>query len=209
MIRFSTFFSRQARKPAGLFGRLIMSNIFNIGNARLNGFVLELMSIQKEDHILEIGFGTGKLIFHMANLLDKGFVEGVDFSTTMVSMAQRRNKKHMAKGKVKLFSGNFDEMSFEHGDFTKACSVNTIYFWPEPERTARKIMNLLNPGGKFVLAFEDISQLESKPLDSEIFRLYSGDDVKNLLTNAGFSKGVTIHSRVFGTSVLNCAVATK
>lgn len=57
---FSRFFSEQARKPTGLFGKLIMSTIFNIGNAKINRFVYEIMSVKKDDHILEIGFGTGK-----------------------------------------------------------------------------------------------------------------------------------------------------
>lgn len=109
---FSTFFSEQARKPTGLFGRLVMSIVFNKGNANLNRFVNELMSVRENDHILEIGFGTGKLIYEMAKQIDKGLIEGVDFSSTMVSIAQRRNKKYIANDKVKIMKGNFDEMSF-------------------------------------------------------------------------------------------------
>ncbi len=84
-MNFSTFFSEQARKPSGLFGRLVMSNIFNIGNVRLNRFVNEILSVQENDHILEIGFGTGKLIYEMAKQIDQGLIEGVDFSSTMVT----------------------------------------------------------------------------------------------------------------------------
>ncbi|MCD4675588.1 MAG: class I SAM-dependent methyltransferase [Desulfobacula sp.] len=84
---FSTFFSQQAKKPSGVFGRLVMSAIFNIGNSKLNRFVNEIMSVQENDHILEIGFGTGKLIYEMARQMDQGLIEGVDFSSTMVSIA--------------------------------------------------------------------------------------------------------------------------
>lgn len=206
---FSRFFSEQARKPTGLFGRLVMSIIFDKGNANINRFVYELMSVRKDDHILEIGFGTGKLIYKMAKRIDKGLIEGVDFSSTMVSIAQRRNKKHIAKGKVKIIKGDFDEISFQKESFNKACSVNTIYFWPEPENTTKNIADILKPEGMFVVAFEDIAQLEQKQLSNEVFRLYSKDDVKNLLINAGFSKGVNIKSREIGSTVLHCAVAIK
>ena len=64
-----------------------MSAIFNIGNSKLNRFVNEIMSVQENDHILEIGFGTGKLIYEMARQMDQGLIEGVDFSSTMVSIA--------------------------------------------------------------------------------------------------------------------------
>ena len=206
---FPTFFSQQARKPSGVFGRLVMSAIFNIGNSKLNRFVNEIMSIQENDHILEIGFGTGKLIYEMARQMDQGLIEGVDFSSTMVSIAHKRNKKHIAGGKVKLLKGNFDEMSFQKKGFNKACSVNTIYFWPKPENTVRKIADLLEPGGKFVAAFEDIAQLEHRQLNNEVFNLYSKEDAKTLFVNAGFLNGVSVQSRKFGSSVLNCAIAIK
>jgi len=59
---FSTFFSKQARKPTGIFGRFYMSRVFEKGNAELNALVYEALSIRENDHILEIGFGTGTLI---------------------------------------------------------------------------------------------------------------------------------------------------
>ena len=208
-MNFATFFSNQARKPTGLFGRLVMSVIFDVGNARLNRFVNEVMSVQEDDRILEIGFGTGKLIDEMAKQIDRGFIEGVDFSKTMVSIAQRRNKKHIARGKVKIVRGNFDEMSYKKEAFHKVCSVNTIYFWTDAANTAKKIADILEPGGKFVAAFEDIAQLKQRNLNSEVFRLYSKNDVKTLLSNAGFSHGVSIESREFGSSIFNCAIAIK
>lgn len=57
-MNFSRFFSEQARKPNGLFGRIVMSIVFDQGNAFLNDFVEELMSVQNDDHIIEIGMGT-------------------------------------------------------------------------------------------------------------------------------------------------------
>ena len=138
-MNFSSFFSEQARRPDGLFGRMVMSLVFDRGNAFLNDFVNELMSVQIDDRIIEIGFGTGKLIYRMAQQIDKGLIEGVDFSKVMVSIARKRNKKNITNGKVKILEGNFDEVSYEKESFTKACSINTLYFWPEPVHTAKKI----------------------------------------------------------------------
>ena len=55
-----------------------MTKIFNSGNADLNSFVKEILSLQRNDSVLEIGFGPGKLINEMANLTTEGVVEGVD-----------------------------------------------------------------------------------------------------------------------------------
>jgi ubiquinone/menaquinone biosynthesis C-methylase UbiE len=186
-----------------------MSFVFDKGNAELNSFVNQLISVQENDHILEIGFGTGKLIYQMANQVDKGLIEGVDFSATMVSKAQKKNRKHIANGKVKIQHGDFDQMSYEKASLDKVCSTNTLYFWPEPEHTAKKVADILKPDGKFLVAFEDIAQLEKKGLSEEVFRLYSKDDVRELLMHSGFSGGVRIESREIGSSIYHCAVATK
>jgi cyclopropane fatty-acyl-phospholipid synthase-like methyltransferase len=67
---FKAFFSKQARKPEGLFGRIAMRLVFDQGNAFLNDFVKDLMSVQSNDRIIEIGSGTGKLLNTMAKKLD-------------------------------------------------------------------------------------------------------------------------------------------
>lgn len=206
---FSSYFSDQARKPTGLFGRFIMSKIFEIGNSDLNSLVYELLSVQPDDQILEIGFGTGKLIHKMVQEINDGCIVGVDFSDTMISIAKKKNRKYVDKGRVKLLGGNFDEMIFGNDYFTKVCSVNTLYFWSNPEQTVRKITEILKPKGKLVLAFEDIEQLKQRSLNRNIFQLYSKDAVHGLLKAAGFSSDIRIESKKKGDSILHCAVAVK
>ena len=208
-MNFSRFFSEQARKPTGLFGRIVMSVVFDKGNAFLNRFVNEVMSVQENDHILEIGFGTGKLIYKMAKRINKGQIEGIEFSGPMVSIAQKKNSKFIKDGRVIILEGNFEDFSFNNDSFTKICSVNTIYFWPRPETTANKVATLLKPGGKFVVAFEDKKQLETRNLDKNVFKFYSENEVKSILINAGFLTDVTIHTKIRGKSVYHCVVAVK
>jgi ubiquinone/menaquinone biosynthesis C-methylase UbiE len=208
-MNFTTFFSKQARRPEGLFGRIVMRIVFDQGNAFLNNFVNDLISVQADDRVIEIGSGTGKLIHKMAQNIDKGLIEGVDFSGAMVSIARKRNKKNIANGKVKFIEGNFDEMPYENEKFSKACSVNTLYFWPSPAHTAKKIADILKPDGKFILAFEDILQLKQRKLNQNVFHLYSIDDVQDLLIKAGFSKNVKVISRKKRNLIFHCVVAKK
>jgi hypothetical protein len=68
------FFSRQARKPSGLFGRFVMSAVFDWGNAFLNGVVLDAMAVREGDRDLEIGCGTVRLSVEMARNLARGYI---------------------------------------------------------------------------------------------------------------------------------------
>jgi len=206
---FSSFFSKQARKPSGLFGRLVMSNIFDFGNSYLNRFANDLLSPQNGESILDIGCGTGKLIFTMVSQTSDGKFEGIDFSEAMISIAQKRNKESIQNGQVKIFGGNFDELPLQNDYYDKVCSINTIYFWSKPEYTAQKIAGITKPGGFFVAGFEDMQQLEQRNLDSDVFKIYSTEEAKNLFVEAGFSSGVTIESRTKGKLVFHCVVARK
>jgi ubiquinone/menaquinone biosynthesis C-methylase UbiE len=56
----------------------------------LNRVVYEKRSPQAGDHILEIGFGTGKLLEKIARQVDGCIAEGTDFSDTMVSISRKK-----------------------------------------------------------------------------------------------------------------------
>jgi len=206
---FKTFFSEQAKKPSGIFGRLIMPIIFDRGNVAINKFMGDLLTLKENDHVLEIGFGTGKFINEMAKFLNEGLFEGIDLSNTMVVMAERKNRKYIANGKVIIAQGDFGETVYRNDSFDKICSANTIYFWPNPDNYAKKIFRILKPGGKLILAFEDSNQLKSKPLSTIVFKFYSLDEIENLFNRNGFSGGVEIFSRKIKSQRYHCAVAVK
>ncbi|MCP4717984.1 MAG: class I SAM-dependent methyltransferase [Desulfobacteraceae bacterium] len=205
---FSLFFSKQAKKPFGLFGRIIMASIFDIGNAFLNEMVNDALAIENKDYVLDIGCGTGKLIRNMANQISEGYIEGVDFSHSMVSIARRKSKKQINRGTIKIVEGDFDSLSYQNESFDKVCSVNTIYFWPKPEVTAKKISSILKSGGLLFLAFEDIQQLQQRNLNHDVFSFYTTEKVKDLLSRSGFNP-IEIISKTNGKLKFHCVVAKK
>ena len=206
---FKTFFSEQARNPSGLFGRCIMPVIFDRGNSFLNKLMAEKLEILGDDLILEIGFGTGKLMNNIARQLDTGSIQGVDLSTTMVGIAERRNAKFIKNGKVVVRHGDFGKMHYRANSFDKIYSVNTIYFWRHPDKYLDEIHRILKAEGILALAFEDKAQLETKPLSRDIFRFYSLDEIENLLCSHGFSRSISIYSRETKSNTYHCVIATK
>ena len=176
-----------------------MPRIFDLGNAAL----------QENDHVLEIGFGTGKFINEIAKLLNKGLIEGIDLSDTMVAVAKRKNKKYIANGKVIIKQGDFEKTPYNDDSFDKICSANTIYFWPNPDNYTKRIFRILKPGGKLILAFEDKDQLESRPISTDVFKFYSLDEIKNLLNRNRFSGDIDIFSKKIKSQRYHCAVAAK
>ena len=117
----SRVLSLQARKPSGIIGRYLMKKIFNNLNADLNSFINEILDLQKEDRVLEVGFGSGKLIGKMADVTTEGIVEGIDFSQVMLEQASKANKQHILKGKVRLQKRECIFLPFNNESFDKVC----------------------------------------------------------------------------------------
>ncbi len=201
-------FSRQARKPSGFIGRYLMPRLFNVGNADLNAFVKECLDPQADDRILEIGFGPGKLMCEMAEMTTDGVVEGIDFSPEMLKRAAKTNRTHIADERVILHQGECGALPFDDKTFSKLCSTNTIYFWHDPSGSAREMFRVTRAGGKLVIGFRDDEQMNGLGLSEEVFRIYSQQQVVDLLADAGFSD-VHIREKEGMPFVSYCAVATR
>lgn len=201
-------FSRQARKPSGFLGRHVMARFFDAGNADLNTFVKELLELQENDRVLEIGFGTGTLICQMAETVTHGIVEGLDFSDAMLAKASKTNRHHIENNRVNIQKGEGSSLPYEDETFDKVCTVNTIYFWDHPQRYFREMHRVMKPGGRIVIGFRDDEQMRNFKLSRDIFTTYSLDEVLVQLTEAGFSSA-RIKKKQGRPIPSYCAVAAK
>jgi ubiquinone/menaquinone biosynthesis C-methylase UbiE len=206
---YSTFFSKQARKPTGIFGRFYMSRIFDKGNIELNTLMYKILSIEEDDHLLEIGSGTGELIKKIAEQLTSGMIEGVDLSKPMLKISQKKNRKHIKEGRVKFHLGDFDGIRFESNCFDKVFSVNTVYFWKNPNDTISKISRILKPGGRLTIGFHAKDEMEKMPLNRNIFRYYSVHDMDKLLSIHNSLNSIDIISKKGQGKTCYCAIAIK
>jgi ubiquinone/menaquinone biosynthesis C-methylase UbiE len=187
------FFSRQARKPSGWFGRLVAARIFDKGNNAMNDRMVELVAAGDGQSILEIGFGCGNVIRDICGRVDRVSVEGIDFSGAMMAVARKRNLRHIREGRVRLVHGDFDAADYAANGFDAVCSANTVYFWPDPAATCARIHKALRPGGKVVLAFVDKSKMETMDMDMTVFRPVACAEVEHWLAQAGFAS-VRVHA---------------
>jgi len=205
---FIEYFSNQARKPSGFVGRYIISRIFENGNSIINNFVFETMDLQKDDCVLEIGFGPGKLIQRMAGVIENGRIDGVDFSGSMYDVASKRNRIPIQNQRVSLKTGDFEKIEFNSAEYHQICCVNTIYFWTYPVQILNRIYDLLKPGGRLVLGFTVKNQLENRKLSRDVFRFYEAEEIREMLAECRFQK-IQIHERKSGRSLFHCMTAFK
>jgi ubiquinone/menaquinone biosynthesis C-methylase UbiE len=147
-----TRFRDQFRRPLGRVGRLA-GHVMAVANAGMNRFTLQLMDVQPDDHVLEVGFGPGDLVRRLLEETPCGTVAGVDPSEVMLAQASKRNRAAIDDGRLQLQSGTISSLPYPDATFTKVCSVNTIYFWPDPASDLREVHRVLQPGGHCYLTF--------------------------------------------------------
>ena len=75
---------------------------------------------------------------------------------------------------------------FAQNTFNKILTVNTIYFWENPEEFIKEIYRILKPGGLLAISFADKDFMESLPFTAYGFDLYSKERIYTLAEIAGF-----------------------
>jgi ubiquinone/menaquinone biosynthesis C-methylase UbiE len=136
--------------PEGLPGRLA-GRLMAIKNAGMNEFAVEMLRVQPDDQVLEIGFGHGRAIRMIAERAEAGFVAGIDLSDVMVRQAAKYNLDMIVGGRVEVCQGSVANLPYECGRFTRALAVNNYQCWPNAEFNLVEIHRVMRKGGLLVL----------------------------------------------------------
>ena len=179
------FLARQFARPSGRVGRWLIAPWLDRINQGMNELTFQLISARSGDRIVEVGFGGGGL---MAAILARSAAEviGVDISEEVVARGRRRFRREILAGRARVMAGSAESLPLPHGEFDKACSLNSIYFWEQPARAMREFARVLRPGGKLVLGFEAPETLRAWPGHRFGFRVYDAPEVVALAEATGF-----------------------
>ncbi len=138
----------QFGRPHGVLGQLagfIMAK--RASNIERNAWTLDLLDLESDDRLLELGFGPGIAIQLASEIIHDGLIVGVDHSETMLRQASKRNAGAIERGLVQLYLGTVETLPDFERPFNKICSANVVQFWPDPVAEYRRLHALLAPGG--------------------------------------------------------------
>lgn len=105
---------------------------------------LELMRIGRDENILDAGCGAGWLSRTLARGVPEGRVVGMDISDEMIHHARVAS---LDLENLVFIVGGVDEIPWEANFFSRAISVESAYYWPDPAKGLREVHRVLREGG--------------------------------------------------------------
>jgi ubiquinone/menaquinone biosynthesis C-methylase UbiE len=152
----------------------------------MNALALACLRLERDDWALEVGFGGGALLRSLL-LGTRGEVFGADISETMIARARDRFARDVRRGRLHLYRASAESLPLPPATVTRAVSVNSLYFWPDPAAALAELARVVKPGGRLALAFEPPRELRKWPGHLYGFRLFEVAEVKTLMEAAGFA----------------------
>ena len=144
---------RQFHQPTGYTGKLA-GWLMTARNKARSDWTVEQLNIQPYQHILEIGYGTGRTLEEVGMKLKIGFIAGIDHSAIMCQEASRRNKRFIRQQLMQLHIGKAADLSYPPHYFHTIYGSNVHFFWKEPQYEFMQLARLLKTGGRLVMVFQ-------------------------------------------------------
>lgn len=140
-------------KPTGEAGEQMLARM-NESHAPLTAWGLSHFTWRGDEAVLDIGCGGGANLRRMSAHVTTGHLTGIDYSATSVQTSRQTNAAAIAAGKMEIYEGSVEALPFADNTFDKITTVESFYFWPNPQENLKEVRRVLKPGGTFLLIAE-------------------------------------------------------
>ncbi len=197
------------RKPQGFIGKMMAKGMNGGDHKRLANWGFSHVTFRGDEQAADLGCGGGANVMRLLQKIPNGTVKGLDYSEVSVAISRETNEAEIAKGRCEILQGNVMDLPFADESFDVVTAFETIYFWPDLNKSFSEVFRTLKSGGFFMITNESDGKNEKslKWLDMiDGMRIYTADDLQKVLADAGFTD-IEIYDEVEKDRL--CVVAQK
>jgi ubiquinone/menaquinone biosynthesis C-methylase UbiE len=104
------------------------------------------------DRVLDVGCGTGSLIFTLPEIANISTATGIDLTEGFVEFARSHNND----ARINFEQGDARVLPFEDDSFDRAFSKLVLHFIPDAARAVAEMYRVVRPGGTVTAAVHPI-----------------------------------------------------
>src|SRR5690349_4560597 len=109
--------------------------------------LVELASPAKNEHVLDVGTGTGLIAHQVAPRVQPGWVMGIDLSETMLSVARSKKSKN-----VQFLGMAAEHLVFRPATFDLVTMGEALAYLADPTTALEEAHRVLKPGGRLAVS---------------------------------------------------------
>lgn len=166
----------QLRMPDGRKG-IEVADMMHATNIQMTLQAIASLDIQCGDRILEAGHGNGGHLAQLMHLRERLVYYGLEISLLMMEEAVKKNAAFLAGQQAHFALYNGRDIPYQDDYFDKAFSVNTIYFWEQPELLLQEFYRVIKPGGSLAITFAEEEFMKQLPFTRFGFTFYNTDSL--------------------------------
>lgn len=137
-------------KPQGEAGAQMLARM-NDSHAAVTEWGLSHLTVVPDAAVLDIGCGGGATLRRLAARAPQGHITGLDYSPVSVACSAAFNAEAVAAGRMEVLQGSVEQLPFADEHFDLITTVESFYFWPQPQEDLREVYRVLKSGGTFLL----------------------------------------------------------
>lgn len=131
-------------------------------------WAVEILDVQPNDYILEIGSGHGAALTLICDQLTSGTITALDRSEKMIQAASKRNRKCLEAGKVRFLQAELANAGWNGAMFDKVFAFHVNVFWMKPARELAAVRAGLKPNGTLYLFYQPLNPGKADQLVSKL-----------------------------------------
>lgn len=175
----------QLRQPHGIEG-ITVANMMNESNIGMTCHSIDRLNIRDDDHVLELGHGQCNHLSYLLKQKNNLTYWGLEISELMNSEAQRMNEAYIGTKQALFYLYDGVNIPFLNNSFDKIFTVNTIYFWINPELLLVELYRVIKQNGILNITFAQKSFMQHLPFTQFGFELYDNEKITRLIDKTPF-----------------------
>ncbi|NGX46881.1 MAG: Erythromycin 3''-O-methyltransferase [Chlamydiae bacterium] len=125
-----------------------------LSSQRLYEKIFDLLAVNKEDTVLEIGCGLGNGCILLNKTCAPSYIIGIDASKAQIRRANEYHKASLlgSEDTIKFGVSKAENLQIAENSITKAFSLEALQHFSSPDRFLKSLFKILKTNGKLVIS---------------------------------------------------------